>query len=530
MSGGKNNMDKLKNEQKIEDLKEEKRKTDKEYVDTRIKKAKKGDEKAKAELYEYLEKKIRRWAKKMVNDPLYILDAERKRFLEDDLTQAGCMGAMNALARGTYDPSAGFMFETYARDDIFGAMRRERRKYLFSGKAEVINYSYEEYVNGLIESLLSEAEEQKSDTKKQKKELKNNVSEGRRTFQLMFLLKKMTDEDHNISQKKLFALLDLYREKKYGLKGVSENTCKDTLKNMLAELNEEANEKRVICNEKKLTDFSYVHDFSNDELDELIQTVVMSDILTEEMKQKLVSKLMDSASIYYESPFWDIYEKKLKFNPKGIYGRKAVKKAESNLAKSIKVIQDAINNWSQIEFTFNRYNSIGELEPLREQKITPYNLMVYHDKYYCIGFWEDTKKTYHYRVDLMTDVRQAIEDGKPVPMRISTFEGFPYRDASWDPEKYMAEHLYMSYDKPEDVKIKIRKNNYTIIQEWFGNHYKVLKTECNDEYDVIKVRISSGKLLVSWALQYADVVEIMNPDIRVEISKKIKELGKKYGN
>ena len=88
----------------------------------------------------------------------------------------------------------------------------------------------------------------------------------------------------------------------------------------------------------------------------------------------------------------------------------------------------------------------------------------------------------------------------------------------------------MSYDKPEDVKIKIRKNNYTIIQEWFGNHYKVLKTECNDEYDVIKVRISSGKLLVSWALQYADVVEIMNPDIRVEISKKIKELGKKYGN
>lgn len=86
--------------------------------------------------------------------------------------------------------------------------------------------------------------------------------------------------------------------------------------------------------------------------------------------------------------------------------------------------------------------------------LSPYHLVVYHDYYYCISLKKENKRIWHYRVDLMSDVEiLTTDDKKAVPIDVCTFEELPICNAYWDPEKYMAEHLYMAYDEPREIRI-----------------------------------------------------------------------------
>ena len=124
----------------------------------------------------------------------------------------------------------------------------------------------------------------------------------------------------------------------------------------------------------------------------------------------------------------------------------------------------------------------------------------------------------------MSDVEIVLdEEGKIVPVRITDFEGLPIFNAAWNPEKYMAEHLNMAYDKPRDIRIKIKDTDYTIIHDWFGDHYEKVDevTGADDDgnesrYDIVKVR-TSPSMIVHWAMQYGSRVEIMDEEIRKRI-------------
>ena len=124
----------------------------------------------------------------------------------------------------------------------------------------------------------------------------------------------------------------------------------------------------------------------------------------------------------------------------------------------------------------------------------------------------------------MSDVEIILdEEGKIVPVELTEFEGLPILNTDWDPEKYMAEHLNMAYDEPQDIRIKIKNTDYTIIHDWFGNHYEkadeviALDEEGNEiHYDIVKVR-TSPSMIVHWAMQYGSRVEIMDEEIRKRI-------------
>ena len=150
--------------------------------------------------------------------------------------------------------------------------------------------------------------------------------------------------------------------------------------------------------------------------------------------------------------------------------------------------------------------------------------------FYLIGLWSDgtNKQIYHYRVDLMSDVEiLKNNNNKPVRIKMYGMEDLPIWNFNWDPEKYLSEHLYMAYDEPREIKIKIRKNDYTDIYKWFNNYTKT-NLPCEDGYDIIMVK-TSPSMIVHWALQYSSKVEILDEDIRAEIRKEIKKLGEKYG-
>lgn len=250
-------------------------------------------------------------------------------------------------------------------------------------------------------------------------------------------------------------------------------------------------------------------------------------MLSLEEKERLIGKIIDTAGKYYTTPYWD--GRALKFSPKAVHGRFTGRTTEEKVgfADTLKILQYAVNNLGQVRFKFNRYNAEHELVPTDEyvHQLSPYHLVVYHDNYYCIGLKKGDRRVWHYRVDLMSDMELILdEEGRIVPVEITDFAGLPIFNATWDPEKYMSEHLNMAYDEPQDIRIKIRNTDYTIIHDWFGNHYEKVDevTGMDDkgkeiQYDIVKVR-TSPSMIVHWAMQYGSKVEIMDEEIRKRIA------------
>lgn len=84
------------------------------------------------------------------------------------------------------------------------------------------------------------------------------------------------------------------------------------------------------------------------------------------------------------------------------------------------------------------------------------------------------------------------------------------------------------YDEPRRIKIKIPKDQYTVLHDWFGDRYRKLRTPCEEGFDYVDV-VASPAMIVHWAMQYAGVVEIMDEEIREKIRGEIGKLKEKYG-
>ena len=519
-----------------------------EEVNGLITKAKSGDNAAWESLYYNFEKYVhsRAWhcLKKLE------VSENQKKDIEEELYQAGWQGFLSALR--VYNPRKGG-FLAYATHYIDGEMSKELKFTLnspgYTGEIDL------QMLKGFFDPRSGISVEEPTD-------VGEKFSAERRVLQIMELLRLLTDEEHSLSKDELGNLLRFYRIVKYQNKTPLEarNTFTSTIENMLLEVNplihtdendkdyrikyEGYKENRLDAKRngkkgKKAEDincFSYVHIFDHAELDSLIQLVCFSDILSVEEKEKIVDKLVSTASLYYHTPFQSergARERgKLKFNPRAIHGRFSGRVLQDNqkFSENINLIQQAVNNLCQIRFKFNSYTAEHEMVPKTEYThvLSPYHLVVYHDNYYCIGLKKGDTRIWHYRVDLMSEVEMLTdEEGKNVPIDVCDFDGLPICNAYWDPEKYMAEHLYMAFDEPREILIKIRNTDYTILHDWFGNHYEKTEQSCEAGYDIVAVR-TSPSMIVHWAMQYAGAVEVMDEEIREKIRNEIDNLKNKY--
>ena len=328
-------------------------------------------------------------------------------------------------------------------------------------------------------SRMSEIAELLKDEKANKEALEQLFSEGgisdlggysneRSTLQILEILKQTTDEKHSVSKEGLKRLLRLYRIGKYNNSTSVEwdNTFNRMIAEILMELNpgeysddndsdyrikydgytEDKLNKSIKQNKSSsqkvesgsapvLNGLSYVHHFSYEETDRLIQLVSFSDMLSLEEKEKLIGKIIDTAGKYYTTPYWD--GKSLKFSPKAVHGRFTGRTIDekAGFADNLKTLQYAVNNLGQVRFKFNRYNAEHELVPTDEymHQLSPYHLVVYHDNYYCIGLKKGDRRVWHYRVDLMSDMELILDkEGRIVPVEITDFAGLPIFNAIYE--------------------------------------------------------------------------------------------------
>ena len=470
--------------------------------------------------------------------------------IEADLYSEGCRSLHKAAERYNAEHDSGAEFGTYASEWI---------KKSFLGvweKAQKARPDFDDTVKPpKPDDFLQEKTEQGVRIGKKEPD--------RQALQILEVLRMWSDENHPLSQQDIMDWHYAYCYDKHGFTDKPDRrTISKLIKNLILELDPyeysadnkddykilyEGFDKDLLkkCLESdddgKITDLSLVHTFSNSDMDQLIEAVCFSDMLTDEDKTKLVKKIFATASEYYKSPFWDRKDQKILFNSTVVHGRRSKKFGSNDLAANNIAVQKAILGRNVISFKFNCYNADGELEPVKiagtdEDRIyilRPYHLVVYHDNFYCLGFHEGSNNIYHYRVDLMSDIDVLRDtDGKPVTEEMVPISDYHVVGDFWNPGNYMAEHLYMAYGKPRDIKIRVNDSNnrgFTFLHDWFGDHYEADPSSRNDTPDSIVATIKADpSMLVHWAMQYAGVVEVLDDEVREMIRKELEMMREKY--
>lgn len=281
----------------------------------------------------------------------------------------------------------------------------------------------------------------------------------------------------------------------------------------------------------------YVPEFSYEEIDALVEAVQLSPTLNSEETERIVSIL--------ENQFTSVYYRKGARNICKIHTGESCDR--NLLRENLVTIQQAIADGVQISYRFNGYARDKKLAPMGDYKrqASPYYIVANDGRYYLMAAMEKYKDRgpYIIRVDLMTEVEIPGRDEKTGKKGIPAIPkrevvGLP---SEWE-EAFPMRHIYMSYGEPVSIKLRIQNEKkkdghtpkdpaYTFLHDYFGDSYRYLSVDKNDaDYDIVQVRCTEFGM-ENFAMQYADRVEVLEPqDLREKIREKAERLAEKYGN
>ena len=273
-----------------------------------------------------------------------------------------------------------------------------------------------------------------------------------------------------------------------------------------------------------VTNLRYVHDFSFDELDTIINALYFSKTVNEEERDRLIYKLAKLSSKRYQKKWFSENNDRpvIKNIFQGIVNNNDASRTE--LKKNIALIQSAIDEKVKIQFIMNVYNAERELVPSWTdkkgkailRKVTPYHILVYNDRYYMLANYERYSNLSIWRIDLMSNVKLLEEAGR-------SKQEIKGMTNTWNGQEYMEQHLNMFYDDPVKVTLKVPNDHYTMMVDWFGNSF-VKWRAIDEKYDMVFVACSE-QAMINWAMQYSDVVEVLGPsDVQDAIEKRCRDV------
>ena len=332
----------------------------------------------------------------------------------------------------------------------------------------------------------------------------------------------------NLKQKKAAYRRKMKKEKPE----ISDEELKEGMPKLDLEL-DESDEENVDQSEKyeallkrvpPITNLRYVHDFSFDELDTIINALYFSKTVNEEERDRLIYKLAKLSSKRYQKKWFSENNDRpvIKNIFQGIVNNNDASRTE--LKKNIALIQSAIDEKVKIQFIMNVYNAERELVPSWTdkkgkailRKVTPYHILVYNDRYYMLANYERYSNLSIWRIDLMSNVKLLEEAGRPK----QEIKGMTN---TWNGQEYMEQHLNMFYDDPVKVTLKVPNDHYTMMVDWFGNSF-VKWRAIDEKYDMVLVTCSEAAM-INWAMQYSGVVEVLGPkDVQDAIEKRCRDV------
>ena len=391
-----------------------------------------------------------------------------------------------------------------------------------------------------------------------------------RLINIMKILQEETDEFNTITQPEI---LELLRDRDCAC---SERTLTHYLKTIMKELNPEDVDGYVYENasiedyviiakglEEKLKarDFGlttegskklqlrslrYNQILSFAELNQVIEGVLFLKSIDDESKEKIIRKLITLSSKNFPkySPYISENTRTISKKIAGVFEDSRVD--EIALKNNLQVIRTAIeaNKGAglKISFYFNGYDENKKLKARVDASgaklryvVNPYYIIMYNGKPYLICATEPHDNVAIYRIDLMSEITTEIKashakDGKMISEKRrpkSEIKGLPMEWNSKEASKFQTEHLYMYYGKPESISLKIDKDRYTLLHDYFGDRYQFVE-HIDDTWDCIEVECVPDAM-ISWAMQCSDFVEVLQPEsLRQRILGKCKSLAERY--
>lgn len=391
-----------------------------------------------------------------------------------------------------------------------------------------------------------------------------------RLINIMKILQKETDEINTITQPEI---LELLRDRECAC---SERTLTDYLKTIMKELNPEDVDGYVYENatiedyviiakglEEKLKarDYGLVSEGSKKlqlrslrynqvlsfaELNQVIEGVLFLKHIDDDSKEKIIRKLLSLSSKNFPrySPYISENTGTISKKIAGVFEDSRVD--EVALKNNLQVIRKAIDANKgagiKIAFYFNAYDENKKLKARvnadgnRIRYIAnPYYIIMYNGKPYLICATDPYDNVGIYRIDLMSEITTEIKpslakDGAMVGEKRrpkSEIKDLPMDWNSKEASKFQTEHLYMFYGKPESISLKIDKDRYTLLHDYFGDRYQFVE-HIDDNWDCVEVKCVP-EAMVSWAMQCSDFVEVLQPEsLRQKIQEKCKALAERY--
>ncbi len=294
-------------------------------------------------------------------------------------------------------------------------------------------------------------------------------------------------------------------------------------------------------NEDKLPirNLYYNQEFSEDDIDKIIESIQLSDVLSEKMQKKLIKKIKEElATVFYQEKTATLK----KLNPH-------INIEYETFRKNISVIEEAIKNNVMVSFYFNKVGEYKRFErvSITKEVVSPYYLAEYNGRYYLIASKEsfmgkNFKRTMSvWRVDLMTEVRipgknetQGILGDTATPK-----EKITDLPQEWT-EDFLYKHINFSPETPVEITMRLHELNriddisktdtygLTFLSDAFGETYEYKKTRAGDV--LVKVKTSPTEI-VDWAIAHSNRVEVTEPEfVRKNIAERVKELNKIYNS
>lgn len=264
------------------------------------------------------------------------------------------------------------------------------------------------------------------------------------------------------------------------------------------------------------TNWYLEREFTDSELRLIIDSLLFSSQLPTNQCKNLIEKLQGLSNVYFKNKV------------KHVINLPSNTPQNADLLYSIEVLDEAIEQNKQVEFTYCTYDTEKKLRPrlnddgtLKKYLVNPYQMVATNGKYYLIANVDKHDNVAHFRLDRIKDIVLKLQSRKPQ----NEVRGW---ECGLRLPEHMAEHLYMFSGESERVVFIAKKHLMNDLIDWFGKDIRISSDKTKqDEIQVeTKVNLKAMKL---WARQYGPYIKVISPqNLANEIKEELMQAVKNY--
>lgn len=302
---------------------------------------------------------------------------------------------------------------------------------------------------------------------------------------------------------------------------------RDTIKAHLEELRAFYNDEYIYCKEKRKSDenvYTYAwyfkHSFSDEDTKKIMHSILYSPTIAEEEKGELVNSLKNVLSPEALIRF-DYISSSDKIPTRTSEPRKETIDILNRLIDiTFKNRKKPLHQETVIRFHFNKYDIQNKklvLIPVKEEKyeLVPLQIVEVNHLYYLIGYRDNGKHLYHYRIDLISDMESYERGFYSNKTKTSLIKKVSSKKQL---KKYICEHPFMYYERGDDnvvqeVTIKLDDSTgrgLTSFVDVFGDDFEVIKTVNKNKEKYFIVKVNCVKSAAINFVNNNDVAEIID--------------------